>query len=82
MVRLAKAEYGKAYGLNQHRNIYLEKVKITPNYDESSVSFKYFGCDDVEVSIYDGDSLIAKTKDTTVSIPDFKSWSPEFTFFI
>ena len=50
---------------------YLEKVKITPNYDESSVSFKYFGCDDVEVSIYDGDSLIAKTKDTTVSIPDF-----------
>ncbi len=60
--------------------IYLEKVKITPNYDESSVSFKYFGCDDVEVSIYDGDSLIAKTKDTTVSIPDFKSWSPESPF--
>ena len=59
---------------------YLEKVKITPNYDESSVSFKYFGCDDVEVSIYDGDSLIAKTKDTTVSIPDFKSWSPESPF--
>lgn len=59
---------------------YLEKVKITPDYDNSSVSFEYFGCKDVEVSVFDGDELIAKTKDTTVSIPDFKSWSPESPF--
>ena len=32
------------------------------------------------MSIFDGDKLIAKTKDTCVSIPDFKSWSPESPF--
>ena len=59
---------------------FLEKVKITPDYDNSTVSFEYFGTNDVEVSIFDGDRLIAKTKDTCVSIPDFKSWSPESPF--
>ena len=59
---------------------FLEKVKITPDYDNSNVSFEYFGTNDVEVSIFDGDRLIAKTKDTCVSIPDFKSWSPESPF--
>ena len=59
---------------------FLEKVKITPDYDNSNVSFEYFGTNDVEVSIFDGDKLIAKTKDTCVSIPDFKSWSPESPF--
>ena len=59
---------------------FLEKVKITPDYDNSTVSFEYFGTNDVEVSIFDGDKLIAKTKDTCVSIPDFKSWSPESPF--
>lgn len=32
------------------------------------------------MSIFDGDRLIAKTKDTCVSIPDFKSWSPRSPF--
>ncbi len=59
---------------------YLEKVKITPDYDNSSVRFEYFGCKNVEVSVFDGEKLIAKTNDTTVSILDFKSWSPESPF--
>lgn len=59
---------------------YLESVKITPDYDNEQVSFEYFGTDDVEVLIYDGDTLIADTTDKTVKIPDFKSWSPESPF--
>ncbi len=59
---------------------FLESVKITPDYDNEQVSFEYFGTDDVEVMIYDGDNLIADTTDKTVKIPDFKSWSPESPF--
>lgn len=59
---------------------FLESVKITPDYDNGTVSFEYFGCNDVEVSVFDGDELIAKTKDTVVSLKDFKSWSPESPF--
>lgn len=59
---------------------YLESVKITPDYDNEQVNFEYFGTDNVEVMIYDGDTLIADTTDKTVKIPDFKSWSPESPF--
>ncbi len=59
---------------------YLERVKITPDYDREQVSFEYFGTDEVEVLIYDGKELIADTTDKTVKIPDFKSWSPENPF--
>lgn len=59
---------------------YLQKVKITPDYDNSSVSFEFFGTDDVVTSIYDGDALIAETTEKTVRISDFKSWSPENPF--
>ncbi|MCD7796352.1 MAG: glycoside hydrolase family 2, partial [Clostridiales bacterium] len=60
--------------------IYLDRVKITPDYDNEQVTFEYFGTDDVEVLIYDGDELIADTTEKTVKIPDFKSWSPESSF--
>lgn len=59
---------------------FLEKVKITPNYDNGEVNFEFFGTDDVETSIFDGDTLVAKTKDKTVKIENFKSWSPENPF--
>lgn len=59
---------------------YLERVKITPDYDNSCVELEYFGTDDVEASIYDGDKLIAKTRDKVIEIPNFKSWSPENPF--
>lgn len=59
---------------------YLESVKITPDYDNESVSFEYFGTDSVEVMIYDGDNLIADTTDKVVKLPDFKPWSPESPF--
>ncbi len=59
---------------------YLESVKITPDYDNESVSFEYFGTDNVEVMIYDGDNLIADTTDKVVKLPDFKPWSPESPF--
>lgn len=59
---------------------HLDSVKITPDYDHEQVKFEYFGTDDVEVLIYDGDTLIADTTDKVVKIPDFKSWSPESPF--
>lgn len=59
---------------------FLERVKITPDYDNEQVKFEYFGTDDVEVLIYDCDELIADTTERTVKIPDFKSWSPESPF--
>ena len=59
---------------------YLESVKITPDYDNESVRFEYFGTDSVEVMIYDGDNLIADTTDKVVKLPDFKPWSPESPF--
>ena len=59
---------------------FLDRVKITPDYDNDQVSFEYFGTDRVEVMIYDGDELVADTTDKTVKIPDFKPWSPESPF--
>lgn len=59
---------------------YLESVKITPDYDNESVRFEYFGTDSVEVMIYDGGNLIADTTDKVVKLPDFKPWSPESPF--
>ncbi len=59
---------------------FLEKVKITPDYDNEQVRFEFFGTDDVITSIYDGDELIAETSETTVKLPDFKAWSPESPF--
>lgn len=59
---------------------YLESVKITPDYDNAQVMFEYFGTDDVEVMIYDGDELIADTTDKIVKLDNFKSWSPESPF--
>lgn len=59
---------------------FLERVKITPDYDKEQVSFEYFGTDEVEVMIYDGSELIAHTTERTVKIPDFKPWSPESPF--
>lgn len=59
---------------------FLERVKITPDYDHEQVRFEYFGTDDVEVMIYDGDTLIADTTEHVVKLPDFKAWSPESPF--
>lgn len=63
---------------------YLERVKITPDFDRACVNFEYFGSDgvdeNVEVSVYDGDKLIAKTKEHTVYLDCFKQWSPETPF--
>lgn len=59
---------------------FLERVKITPDYDKEQVHFEFFGTDDVVTTIYDGDEIIAETKETTVKLPDFKAWSPENPF--
>lgn len=59
---------------------HLDSVKITPDYDNELVRFEFFGTDDVETLIYDGDELIADTTEHTVKIPDFKPWSPENPF--
>lgn len=59
---------------------HLDSVKITPDYDNELVRFEFFGTDDVETLIYDGNELIADTTEHTVKIPDFKPWSPENPF--
>lgn len=59
---------------------FLEKVRITPDYDGAAVHFEFFGTDHVRTRIYDGETLVADTTDTDVPLPDFKSWSPESPF--
>lgn len=59
---------------------FLERVKITPDYDHAQVSFTFFGTDTVETQIYDGDTLLADTTDSVIPLPVFKPWSPENPF--
>lgn len=59
---------------------FLEKVRITPDYDGAAVHFEFFGTDHVRTRIYDGETLVADTTDTDVPLPDFKPWSPESPF--
>lgn len=59
---------------------YLHHVKITPDYDREQVRFDFEADAEVLTSVYDGDVLIAETKENTVKIPNFKSWSPESPF--
>ena len=66
---------------------YLEKVKITPNYDNSSVSFFPFVVGDEKIKgsvvIFDdkgnkiNEGELIKDKETTLVINNFNSWSPE-----
>lgn len=58
---------------------YIKSVRITPDLDNSQVSFD---CGDLTVQklIYDGDELIADTTDNTVKIDNVKTWSPENPF--
>ncbi len=59
---------------------YLRSVRITPDYDNEQVHFSFDGADGVEIMIYDGETLLADTTDTTVKLPGFKAWSPESPF--
>lgn len=59
---------------------YIPSVRITPNYDASTVTFEFPDDICVEKLIYDGDDMIADTTDKTVLIDNPKSWSPESPF--
>lgn len=59
---------------------YLHSVRITPEYDEEQVRFEFDADCEVLTSVYDGDTMIAETKENVVKIPNFKSWSPENPF--
>lgn len=59
---------------------YIHSVRITPDFDNEQVSFVFDGADGVEILIYDGDTLLADTTDTTIKLPSFKAWSPESPF--
>ncbi|MCD7722608.1 MAG: glycoside hydrolase family 2 [Clostridiales bacterium] len=59
---------------------FLERVKITPDFDNETVSFDFFGTNEVITRIYDGGELIAETSERVIKIPDFKAWSPESPF--
>lgn len=59
---------------------YLEKIKITPDYDNSCVRFELFGTDSAKIRIYDEGRLVCETDGQQADIPDFKPWSPESPF--
>lgn len=59
---------------------YIHSVRITPDFDNEQVSFAFDGADGVEILVYDGDTLLADTTDTTIKLPSFKAWSPESPF--
>lgn len=59
---------------------YIKSVRITPDYDNEQVKFEFDGVDDVEITVYDENTVIAQTTDKTIKIPDFKPWSPESPF--
>lgn len=59
---------------------YIDYVKITPNFDRSSVSFENKHGLQIQKLIYDGNELIADTVDDTVIIDNVKPWSPESPF--
>ena len=59
---------------------FLERVKITPDYDKEQVSFEFFGTDDVVTSVYEDGQLVAETRERVIKLPDFKPWSPESPF--
>lgn len=62
---------------------YIRGIKITPNYDDSSVTIAMdkVGVDNVTITITSGDQQVAKvdTADSqiTIALSDFVSWSPE-----
>lgn len=65
---------------------YVKHLKLDPNYDKGTITFKVFGNsrvkEDVRVRIFDGEEKITSACFTTgeryeIQIPDFKSWSPE-----
>ena len=61
-------------------NEFLQRVKITPDYDKKQVSFEFFGTNDVVTSVFEDGQLIAETTEKTIKIPDFRAWSPEDPF--
>lgn len=59
---------------------YIKSVRITPDYDNEQVSFEFENADGVQITVYDGDEIIADTTDKVIKIPSFKAWSPESPF--
>lgn len=66
-------------------NTYVQAVKITPEFDESSIVFEIEAkemAEEMTVSIWDGDRLIWEKKGTqekkiTAKLESFEPWSPE-----
>ena len=73
--------------LEQVHKIHIEKLKITPRYDDSSICIHPVlseTCPGIKISgaIWDGDKSVrqfylAPNEDNIVELPDFISWSPE-----
>ncbi|MEG2457232.1 MAG: glycoside hydrolase family 2 TIM barrel-domain containing protein, partial [Clostridia bacterium] len=65
--------------------VHLEKIKITPDIDNSAVSIRVFANAQpkrAEIIIFDGDEVVSKAdyiigEDKTISLPQQKLWSPE-----
>lgn len=59
---------------------YIKSFRITPDFDGEQVSFEFEGASGVQITVYDGEEIIADTTDATIKIPSFKAWSPENPF--
>ena len=75
----------KTVWLESVADTYVERVKITPMFDEAAVKVEVLtvGEEDNEafISIYDGSNLVAEMstveKSAVISLPDFTPWTPE-----
>ena len=75
----------KTVWLESVADTYVERVKITPIFDEAAVKVEVLtvGEEDNEafISIYDGSNLVAEMstveKSAVISLPDFTPWTPE-----
>ncbi len=59
---------------------YIKSFRITPDYDGEQVSFEFENAQGVQITVYDGNEVIADTSDTVIKLPVFKPWSPESPF--
>lgn len=75
----------KTVWLESVADTYVERVKITPIFDEAAVKVEVLTVGETDneafISIYDGSNLVAEMstveKSAVISLPDFTPWTPE-----
>lgn len=75
----------KTVWLESVADAYVERVKITPMFDEAAVKVELLTVGEADneafISIYDGSNLVAEMatveKSAVISLPEFTPWTPE-----